>query len=83
VSSGSRVRRLVGAFLRAARHGRAGRDGAHLNRFGLGRFNTEDEVDYVIDLVAQKVKKLREMSPLWEMAQSGVDINGIQWAGQS
>jgi Cysteine sulfinate desulfinase/cysteine desulfurase and related enzymes len=52
-------------------------------RFGLGRFNTEEEVDYVIDLVAQKVKRLREMSPLWEMAQSGVDINGIQWAGQS
>jgi cysteine desulfurase len=52
-------------------------------RFGLGRFNTEEEVDYVIDLVVQKVKKLREMSPLWEMAQSGVDINGIQWAGQS
>ena len=51
-------------------------------RFGLGRFNTEDEVDYVIDLVAQKVKKLREMSPLWEMAQSGVDIKSIQWAGQ-
>jgi cysteine desulfurase len=51
-------------------------------RFGLGRFNTQEEVDYVIDLVAQKVKKLREMSPLWEMAQSGVDINGIQWAGQ-
>ena len=52
-------------------------------RFGLGRFNTEEEVDYVIDLVAQKVKKLREMSPLWEMAQSGVDIKSIQWAGQS
>jgi cysteine desulfurase len=52
-------------------------------RLGLGRFNTEEEVDYVIDLVVQKVKKLREMSPLWEMAQSGVDINGIQWAGQS
>ena len=51
-------------------------------RFGLGRFNTEEEVDYAIDLVAQKVKKLREMSPLWEMAQSGVDIKGIQWAGQ-
>ncbi len=51
-------------------------------RFGLGRFNTEEEVDYVIDLVAQKVKKLREMSPLWEMAQSGVDIKSIQWAGQ-
>jgi len=51
-------------------------------RFGLGRFNTEEEVDYVIDLVAQKVQKLREMSPLWEMAQSGVDMKSIQWAGQ-
>jgi cysteine desulfurase len=49
-------------------------------RFGLGRFNTEEEVDYVVDLVAQKVNKLREMSPLWEMAQSGVDIKSIQWA---
>ena len=49
-------------------------------RFGLGRFNTEEEVDYVIDLVARNVGKLREMSPLWEMAQSGVDIKSIQWA---
>jgi cysteine desulfurase len=49
-------------------------------RFGLGRFTTEEEVDYVIDLVAQKVKKLREMSPLWEMAQSGVDPKSILWA---
>ncbi len=49
-------------------------------RFGLGRFNTEEEVDYVIDLVACKVSKLREMSPLWEMAQAGVDIKSIQWA---
>jgi cysteine desulfurase len=49
-------------------------------RFGLGRFNTEEEVDFVIDLVARKVSKLREMSPLWEMAQSGVDIKSIQWA---
>ncbi len=49
-------------------------------RFGLGRFNTEEEVDYVIDLVAGKVAKLREMSPLWEMAQAGIDIKSIVWA---
>ncbi len=48
-------------------------------RFGLGRFTTQEEVDYVIDLVTAKVKKLRDMSPLWELAQSGVDIKGIQW----
>jgi cysteine desulfurase len=48
-------------------------------RFGLGRFTTEAEVDYVIDLVADKVKKLRDMSPLWELAQSGVDLKSIQW----
>ncbi len=51
-------------------------------RFGLGRFNTEEEVDYVIDLVARKVAALREMSPLWEMAQSGVDVHSIKWASQ-
>jgi cysteine desulfurase len=49
-------------------------------RFGLGRFNTEEEVDFVIDLVATKVKKLREMSPLYEMAQEGIDLKSIQWA---
>jgi cysteine desulfurase len=48
-------------------------------RFGLGRFNTEEEVDYVGDLVASKVKKLRDMSPLWEMHQQGIDIKSIQW----
>jgi len=48
-------------------------------RFGLGRFTTEAEVDYVIDLVASKVKRLRDMSPLWELAQSGVDLKSIQW----
>ena len=48
-------------------------------RFGLGRFTTEAEVDYVIDLVADKVKRLREMSPLWELSQSGVDLKSIQW----
>jgi cysteine desulfurase len=49
-------------------------------RFGLGRFNTEEEVDFVIDLVATKVKKLRELSPLYEMAQAGIDLKSIQWA---
>jgi cysteine desulfurase len=49
-------------------------------RFGLGRFNTEEEVDYVADLVVAKVKKLREMSPLYEMAKEGVDLKSITWA---
>jgi cysteine desulfurase len=48
-------------------------------RFGLGRFNTEEEVDYVIDLVVGKVKKLRDMSPLYEMFKDGIDIKSIQW----
>jgi len=49
-------------------------------RFGLGRFNTEEEVDYVAELVTGKVRKLRDMSPLWEMHQQGIDIKAIQWA---
>jgi cysteine desulfurase len=49
-------------------------------RFGLGRFNTEEEVDYVVELVVGKVNKLRELSPLYEMAQQGIDIKSIQWA---
>src|SRR2546421_6888613 len=49
-------------------------------RFGLGRFNTEEEVNYVIDLVARNVSKLREMSPLYEMAKAGIDLKSIQWA---
>lgn len=49
-------------------------------RFGLGRFTTEEEVDYTGELVVEKVKKLREMSPLYEMAKEGIDLKSIQWA---
>jgi cysteine desulfurase len=49
-------------------------------RFGIGRFNTEAEVDYVADLLINKVKKLREISPLYEMHQQGIDLKSIQWA---
>ncbi len=49
-------------------------------RFGVGRFNTEEEIDFVIDLVARNVTRLREMSPLWEMVQEGIDLKSIEWA---
>ena len=49
-------------------------------RFGLGRFNTEAEVDFVVDLVVNEVTRLREMSPLYEMVQQGIDIKKIEWA---
>ena len=49
-------------------------------RFGLGRFNTEEEVDFVVDLVVREVNRLREMSPLYEMAQQGIDMKKIEWA---
>ncbi len=48
-------------------------------RFGLGRFTTEEEVDYAVDLFARKVTKLRDMSPLWEMARAGVDPAQVAW----
>ncbi len=49
-------------------------------RFGLGRFTTEEEVDWVARLVVEKVKKLRDMSPLWEMAREGIDLDKVEWA---
>ena len=49
-------------------------------RFGIGRFTTEQEVDFVIDLVVREVNRLREMSPLYEMAQAGIDLKTVQWA---
>jgi cysteine desulfurase len=48
-------------------------------RFGIGKFNTQEEIDYVGDLVVQQVKRLREMSPLYEMHKEGIDISSIQW----
>ncbi|WMD21415.1 IscS subfamily cysteine desulfurase [Achromobacter seleniivolatilans] len=49
-------------------------------RFTLGRFTTEKEVDYAIELLKSRVGKLRDMSPLWEMAKEGIDLNTVQWA---
>jgi cysteine desulfurase len=51
-------------------------------RFGLGRFNTEEEVDYVTDRVSKEVKRLREMSPLYEMAKEGIDLKSVQWKAE-
>ena len=49
-------------------------------RFTLGRFTTEEEIDYTVSLLHAKIAKLRELSPLWEMYQDGVDLNTVQWA---
>jgi cysteine desulfurase len=48
-------------------------------RFGLGRFNTAEEVDYVADLMVDKVERLRDMSPLWEMHKEGIDLKSVAW----
>jgi cysteine desulfurase len=49
-------------------------------RFTLGRFTTEEEIDFAIDLIKRKVAKLRELSPLWEMHKEGIDLSTVQWA---
>jgi cysteine desulfurase len=49
-------------------------------RFTLGRFTTEEEIDYAVKLIKAKIGKLRDLSPLWEMYKDGVDLNTVQWA---
>ena len=56
-------------------------DMAHTSiRFGIGRFSTEAEVDYAIDVCFKHVERLRSMSPLWEMVQEGIDLKSIKWS---
>jgi cysteine desulfurase len=60
-----------------------GDDLAHTSiRFGLGRFNTEEEVDYVAGRVIETVRKLRDLSPLYEMAKEGIDLSQVAWAAE-
>ena len=49
-------------------------------RLSLGRWTTEEEVDYAAQLIRSKVEKLRELSRLWEMYKDGIDLNTVQWA---
>lgn len=49
-------------------------------RFGIGRFTTEQEIDYAVKLICSKINRLRELSPLWEMMQEGIDLKKIKWA---
>lgn len=50
-------------------------------RFGIGRFTTEEEIDYVCEKIIKVVNRLRELSPLWEMVQEGIDLKSIEWSG--
>ncbi|KAG8217679.1 pyridoxal phosphate-dependent transferase [Butyriboletus roseoflavus] len=59
----------------------AAEDMAHSSlRFGIGRFTTEAEIDFVVNRIVRVVHRLRDMSPLWEMVQEGIDINSINWS---
>ncbi len=49
-------------------------------RFSIGRFTTEEEIDFTVDLLHKQIGRLRELSPLWEMVQEGIDLNTVQWA---
>lgn len=50
-------------------------------RFGIGRFTTQAEIDYVVTAIRERVDFLRKMSPLWEMVQDGIDLDTIEWSG--
>ena len=50
-------------------------------RFGIGRFTTEEEIDYSADKLIEVVERLREMSPLYEMVQEGIDLSTVNWGG--
>ena len=49
-------------------------------RFSIGRFTTEEEIDYTVELMKNSIGRLREMSPLWEMHQEGIDLDSVEWA---
>jgi len=49
-------------------------------RFGIGRFTTEAEIDFVVSHIVRVVNRLRDMSPLWEMVQEGIDLHSINWS---
>lgn len=58
-----------------------GDDLAHTSiRFGIGRFTTETEIDYAINVIKEKIGKLRSLSPIWDMMQEGIDLKSINWA---